>query len=63
MFRPRWRVSVSVIRRDQDDGANTNKLDAARQALREQVAQTEASGISKTCETVSRETERGHPGS
>jgi hypothetical protein len=30
-------VPVSVIRRDQDDGANTNKLDATRQALREQI--------------------------
>jgi hypothetical protein len=30
-------VPVSVIRRDQDDGVNTNKLDATRQALREQV--------------------------
>ena len=30
-------VPVSVIRRDQNDGANTNKLDAARQALREQI--------------------------
>ena len=30
-------VSVSVIHRDQDDGANTNKLDATRQALREQI--------------------------
>ena len=30
-------VRVSVIRRDQDDGANTNKLDATRQALREQI--------------------------
>jgi hypothetical protein len=29
-------VPVSVIRRDQDDGANANKLDATRQALREQ---------------------------
>ena len=30
-------VPVSVIHRDQDDGANTNKLDATRQALREQI--------------------------
>ena len=30
-------VPVSVIRRDQDEGANTNKLDATRQALREQI--------------------------
>jgi hypothetical protein len=30
-------VPVSIIRRDQDDGANTNKLDATRQALREQI--------------------------
>src|SRR6185312_17052660 len=30
-------VRVSVIRRDQDDGANTNKLDATRQALSEQI--------------------------
>jgi hypothetical protein len=30
-------VPVSVIRRDQDDGASTNKLDATRQALREQI--------------------------
>jgi hypothetical protein len=30
-------VPVSVIRRDQDDGANTNKLDATRQALRDQI--------------------------
>ena len=30
-------VPVSVIRRDQDDGVNTNKLDATRQALREQI--------------------------
>jgi hypothetical protein len=30
-------VPVSVIRRDQDDGANANKLDATRQALREQI--------------------------
>jgi hypothetical protein len=30
-------VPFSVIRRDQDDGANTNKLDATRQALREQI--------------------------
>jgi len=30
-------VPVSVIHRDQDDGANTNKLEATRQALREQI--------------------------
>ena len=30
-------VPVSVLHRDQDGGASTNKLDAARQALREQV--------------------------
>ena len=30
-------VPVSVIHRDQDDGAGTNKLDATRQALREQI--------------------------
>ena len=30
-------VPVSVIRRDQDGGANSNKLDATRQALREQI--------------------------
>ena len=30
-------VPVSVIHRDQDDGASTNKLDATRQALREQI--------------------------
>jgi chromosome segregation ATPase len=30
-------VPVSVIRRDQDDGANTNKLDVTRQALRDQI--------------------------
>jgi DNA repair exonuclease SbcCD ATPase subunit len=30
-------VPVKVIRRDQDDGANANKLDATRQALREQI--------------------------
>jgi len=30
-------VPVSVIHRDQDDGVNTNKLDATRQALREQI--------------------------
>jgi hypothetical protein len=34
-------VPVSVIHRDQDDGAGTNKLDATRQALREQVAARE----------------------
>src|SRR6478609_4324788 len=30
-------VPVSVLHRDQDGGASTNKLDAARQALREQI--------------------------
>jgi hypothetical protein len=30
-------VPVSVFHRDQDGGASTNKLDAARQALREQI--------------------------
>jgi len=34
-------VPVSVIHRDQYDGANTNKLDATRQALSEQVAARE----------------------
>jgi len=34
-------VPVSVIRRDQEDSASTNKLDAARQALREQIAARE----------------------
>ena len=37
-------VPVSVIRRDQDDGANTNKLDATRQALREQIEAREQRG-------------------
>ena len=36
-------VPVSLIRRDQDDGANTNKLDATRQALREQIEAREHS--------------------
>ena len=38
-------VPVSVIRRDQDDGANTNKLDATRQALREQIEARERRNI------------------
>ena len=34
-------VPVTVLHRDQDDGATINKLEAARQALREQVAARE----------------------
>jgi hypothetical protein len=34
-------VRVSMIHRDQDDGAGANKLDATRQALREQVTARE----------------------
>jgi hypothetical protein len=34
-------VPVSVIHRDQDDGVGTNKLDATKQALREQIAARE----------------------
>jgi hypothetical protein len=34
-------VPVTVLHRDQDDGAAINKLEAARQALREQVAARE----------------------
>jgi hypothetical protein len=31
-------VPVTVVHRDHDDGAGINRIDAARQALREQVA-------------------------
>jgi hypothetical protein len=34
-------VPVTVVHRDHDDGAGINRIDAARQALREQVAARE----------------------
>ena len=34
-------VPVTVVHRDHDDGAGINRIDAARQALREQIAARE----------------------